>query len=234
MNLQTFFTYIVLLIILALAFHLIMKIFNDNNKKMTNIDNFCSSQCELSDINNNKLIALSGKSKSKSKSKRNNSNNNYDNNNYNTYIKEFIYGDKIPDDTPETKFSKNDMQNYRDDFCNFRNKTNYLSNNIDTTEIINESVLRNNGEFGAIDKDITVGTKISDIYDAYTDNHYKTNSNNIAPSYDNLKQYKMNGNDGSIYTNDNWMYDTDNVMNGGEFLDNIVGTNNNNSENMTL
>lgn len=155
----------------------------------------------------------------------------------NTYTREFMLNNDLPPPTQPRNYTEDEMQDYRDGFFNFRNKTYQSSHGVDSAEILNENILANNGEVYDVNEKAKKGERISDIYDAMTVGQYKNTNNMIAPSYDRITltpQFKMNGGNGAFLTNDNWMYKTDKVMNGGEFLDGITGSDSYRDNNMAI
>lgn len=194
-------------------------------------------------LENNEMVELSG-----SVGDNNINQPEYDTNQINgdnTYTREFMLNNDMPIPTEPISYTENEMQDYRNDFFNFRNKTNQSSQGVDSTELLNENILSNNGNIYDVNAKAKKGQKISEIYDGLTIGQYQniaptdtvTSKDHIAPNYDRVThspQFKTNGGNGSFFTNDNWMYKTDNVMNGGEFLDGITGSDSYHDNNMAI
>lgn len=153
--------------------------------------------------------------------------------NENTYEKEFLLNNNEPCPANPQKYSRTKLQEYRDSVFNFRNKINQTSHGVDAVDIINEKYLSNNGEIGVANPNAEEGQKICDVYDAMTADQFKQ-QNNILPKLDNINmspQFKAKAGNASYYTKDNWVYKQDRVMNGGAFIDDVVGYGDNNINN---
>lgn len=147
----------------------------------------------------------------------------------NTYTREFYMNNQQPCEQYNKPLSDREQQNYRDSFFNFRNYTWQDSHGVDAIDIMNAeyiSQINKGSEIMAPNNDKGQGYKIGDIYDAITTNTYRPKDMMISPNYDNITmspQYKMKASNGDFYTDDNWLYKKDRVMNGGEFYDGISG-----------
>jgi hypothetical protein len=160
----------------------------------------------------------------------------------NTYSREFFLNNEMPCPIQPINYTDNELQNYRDDFFNFRNKTYQTSHGVDAIDILNEKILAGEGEFG-VNKNMKKGQKISEIYDGMMASQYQRpdiqNPNTIhgQPNYDEISmapRFKMNGGNGAYYTKDSWLYKNDRIMNGGEFYDGITGSDGDMSRHMAI
>jgi hypothetical protein len=77
------------------------------------------------------------------------------------FIDDYVFKSKLFCKKTNAKYTKNDLAEYRDDFFNFRNKTNISTNLITPIDNINEMRLLN--------PDLS-GKNISDIYDDMVSN----------------------------------------------------------------
>jgi len=154
----------------------------------------------------------------------------------NTYVKEFVLNNNEPCPTIPKKFTNEDLQNYRDDFFNFRNKINQSSEGVNPIDILNERILAGQGDLADMnDPNNPVklggnaqGQKISELYDSLTANSYGPYHENcmISPNFDTINmspQYKKYVGNGEYYTRDNWAYEKDRIMNGGAFFNDVTG-----------
>jgi hypothetical protein len=134
----------------------------------------------------------------------------------NTYVKEFIMNDNVSCPVIKQPYSKEDLQNYRDKFFDFRSHIWQQSADVDPVDRINEKILSGNGDlFGS-----KSGKKISNIYDSLTgDRIHKKHC--MAVNLDNIStsQYKIQETLNDYYTKNNWMYNSDCVSNNTLFDD---------------
>lgn len=132
----------------------------------------------------------------------------------NTYTKEFLLADKEQCPVNPKYFSETDIQRYRNQFVNFRNNINQSSTDLnpDPVDLINLRILEGNGDV----TDNMIGQKISDIYDALTTGQIKAQIDDVGNSPD----YQMRGPNAMYYTEDQWVYKNDRVMNGAAFMNN--------------
>ena len=146
----------------------------------------------------------------------------------NTYTKEFLMDwNDVQCPTQEVEYSREQLQDYRDDFFGFRSHLWQKSDTIDPVDRMNERLYDGNGDIAGSN------TKtISDIYDSLTAEPMADRGKRPKQPYvmtqnlDNISmspQYKMPATLGDYYTNDNWMYNRDHVMNGALFYDGVSG-----------
>jgi len=133
------------------------------------------------------------------------------------YVKDLAYNGKFlcDDDIKSNKhYSKADINQYRSDFLNFRSTT-----------------LRNTHQEDAVDK-------INEIR-VETDAEHQNQGKTVAEVFNKLNQdividrelpttnvYRRSGHKSDYYADYSWMYDTDQVNNGGKFYDDIEADDN--------
>jgi hypothetical protein len=141
-------------------------------------------------------------------------------------IRDIVIGKKLQQGEKQHEFSKNEVDNYFDQFQDFNQKINYSSQNrCDMVEKIAQDRTQNT-EF--VNKQ---GLTIGEVFDGMTkdqlDDIKKCKYPNcvIPAKYDNLTQRQMymdrEHSVGGTYTNYQNRYETDNVNNGGKFYDDI-------------
>jgi hypothetical protein len=109
------------------------------------------------------------------------------------------------------------LEDYQNEFFNFRNKVNNTSHTVDNIDNMNQRIIAEiRGE------NQTNGKTIKDVYDSLFD---KTMIDQNVDDVTKLSQYKTEANDGTCFTDDHWLYENDDVSNGGYFMDNVVGQN---------
>lgn len=155
----------------------------------------------------------------------------------NTYVKEFVLNNNEPCPVMPKELTNEDLQNYRDDFFNFRNKINQSSEGLSVTDVLNERILAGNGDLSDMNdpnnpiklSKNAQGQKISDLYDSLTANAYGPYHENcmVSPNFNSTNmspQYKKYVGNGEYYTRDNWAYEKDRIMNGGAFFNDVTGS----------
>jgi hypothetical protein len=109
------------------------------------------------------------------------------------------------------------IEDYQNEFFNFRNKVFNTSHTFDNIDNMNQRIMaENRGENG------NNGKTIKDVYDSLFDkNILDQNIDEITQ----LPQYKLETHNGTCFTDDHWLYENDDVNNGGKFMDNVTGAN---------
>jgi hypothetical protein len=119
-------------------------------------------------------------------------------------------------------FSPEQVDNYRDKFLAFRNGVWQPSQREDAVDRINDMYLSGNTDLSRNHKDM----KIRDVYDDISKgtNLYSQNCVRM-PTVDNTMRdgnYTVDGARGDYFARDNWVYNNEKVMNGGEFMSGIM------------
>lgn len=132
------------------------------------------------------------------------------------------------------EYSNNEINKHRDQYIAFRNGILQSTNTVDTVDKINDLYLSGSTDISRNHHDV----KIKDLYDHLTNsrNIYNENCNKklIDDNIMNQSNYLINGARGKAYTKDNWMYEHESVMNGGEFMNNILPYDNDKQQPMAL
>lgn len=120
---------------------------------------------------------------------------------------------------PPKQYTPEDYDKYRDDFYSFRNKIERPSHNDDLVDRITEMYLSGNTDIARNHK----GVMIKDLYDNLTkqDANLYTTQCKRMPEVGGIThegEHKAAGFRGDYFTKDNWTYDKENTINGGEFF----------------
>lgn len=144
--------------------------------------------------------------------------------NVDNYIKEYaLNGRNVVANGKQDKFSKDDINRYRQNFLNFNENVNKSTNGIDAVDRMNEAILSGNGDCS---KNFT-GKNISEVFDM-VNKHYAHLENPavIKPEMDAAMvgtHYRKAGHNGATYVGHHLRYETDDVNTGGEFYNGIEG-----------
>lgn len=152
----------------------------------------------------------------------------------NTYTKEFAAGGQTFCPVKPHKYSRSELQNYRDDFVGFRTNTMQDSNaGDDPVDRLNEQYLNNNGSYV---KPSGKPVKIQEMFDNLTKRKYPDNCV-LMPDIDNISrepEYISRGFNGNYYLPNDYVYKYDRIMNGGLFFDDVVGADSKNDKKMAI
>jgi hypothetical protein len=140
---------------------------------------------------------------------------------------------------PEKKYcDRVELDKYRDDFFGFRNHTSQNSNGVDAVDRVNDLYLSGNTDLSRNHK----GVKIQDLFNSITQGSVdkpkenpireidlNTTSIEVNPMGITGGMKKKSGATNDYYSNDNWVYDSEKLENGGEFYNGIFASDPSNS-----
>jgi hypothetical protein len=139
-------------------------------------------------------------------------------------IKEYAkYGRLEQGDEAILKYSNEEINDYRQNFLDFRSKTENTSGGIDMVDKMNIMQAESGG--ADISKNYK-GRRISDVYDDLTKNLKGEATSVINPEFDPLtmtNNYKSHGHNGDSLRKYHFRYYQDKVENGGKFYGDIEG-----------
>ncbi len=139
-----------------------------------------------------------------------------------TYIRERLISGKKPCDSVK-KYSNNELTNYRDKHFSFRNKIWQTSRDVDMVDKINNLYLSGDEDVAKEFK----GKNISDLFNTLTKNDDLISQDCLISTNKDIERitkesgYLEKGHNGNMYSNANWKYENEKVLNGGNFFNNI-------------
>lgn len=116
----------------------------------------------------------------------------------------------------ENVLTPEEVNRHRNDYISFRNGVFQPSNGVDAVDKINDLYLSGNTDITRNFKDM----KIKDLYDYVTKNNFSSSSDK-KEAFNNNSDLIIAGSRGDFLAKDNWVYEDEKVMNGGEFMDGI-------------
>lgn len=130
------------------------------------------------------------------------------------FVDEYVYNGR--NKLQSCKMSDSQMDDFKDNYFEFRDRVWNSSHGQDVVDEMNQQYLLENENNVNVNPDM----KIKDIYDSLTSN--KINN----PKIDTITRetfYTKNGSNGQFAVNDIHLYDNENIMNGGQYYDQVYG-----------
>lgn len=222
---DTLLNYILMAVLVAIIFHVIMKSINRNGEGMTGqpISGYSSNsekyaQLSYDSLFNKMTVLERPKVETPNEAPYIGCNIDRTENEVAGYIKDLAFNGRFlsDDENKDGKvFTQAEIDQYRDNFFNFRSTTMHNSHQEDAVDRINE--MRLTGE----QDQLFQGERIADVFDRFNNNVIIDPESKVIDLNHARGAYMKSGHKTNYYTNYSWMYDNDSVNNGGKFYDDI-------------